>query len=69
MGLREDLEREMGEAAERTPFALKRLVYGSGQAGDDAFDQIKEVVNAQLDALRILKGAVLRLADEVEALK
>ena len=69
MGLREDLEKEMGEAGQRIPLVLQQTVYGAGKTTDDPIEQIQNILHAQMDLNRIYQAAILRLADEIEAVK
>jgi hypothetical protein len=69
MSLRDDLEREVGEAAQRIPLVLQQTVYGVGQTTDDPIQQLKNVLHAQMDLNRIYSNAILRLADEIDGLR
>jgi hypothetical protein len=69
MSLRDELEKEMGEAAQRIPLVLEQSVYGVGQTTDDPVQQIKNVLHAQMDLNRIYSNTILRLADEIDTLR
>jgi hypothetical protein len=66
MGLRDDLEKEMGEAAQRIPLVLEQTVYGGGPTTNDPVEQVKNVLHAQIDLNRIYSNAILRLAGEID---
>lgn len=67
MSLRDELEKEMDEAAQRIPLVLEQSVYG-GPTTDDPVEQIKNVLHAQMDLNRIYMNAILRLAEEIDTL-
>lgn len=68
MSLRDELEKEMGEAAQRIPLVLEKSVYGLRPATDDPLEQARNVLRAQMDLNRIHQSAILRLAEEIDGL-
>jgi hypothetical protein len=68
VNLREELEKEMNEAAQRIPLVLQQSVYGPGPSTDDPIEQVHNVAKAQLALIRIHQAAILRLADEIDRL-
>ena len=69
MGLRQEIEREMHEAAGRSDFLLNQHVSASAKPGDDPVRLIQQALEGLSTMIDILKDQVLRLADEIEALK
>jgi len=68
MGLREELEEEIGEAMQRIPLVMQVNVYGPDEGGGP-LQATQDVLNALIEIDRVLINAIGRLADEIDALK
>jgi hypothetical protein len=66
VSFREELEKEMGDAAQRIPLVMEQTVYGGGPTTDDPVEQLKNVLHAQMDLNRIYTAAILRIADKID---